>query len=219
MQHEHLSSDSCGPRAPRDAGGCDAGPYGTNPRHADFLTWHQAPQETVDLVPEVRTTHAGLAVASRHGRSACHSRVGARVGIVMVALATSLACATVSGWARSDSRVCRPDAAPRLCVAADPDRSVRVAVGGVTLLPGECATAPSAARGGRLRIDIQGESRRVGVPVRTGAVTVVVVHDAGTEPTVIRDPCEGPVADPSPAGRRGSDVWTLAIASTGQTPG
>ncbi len=105
-------------------------------------------------------------------------------------------CAAREGWQRTDRRSCEEAAAPRVCVAGEPDRAAVVRVGGVALVPGECAAAPRA-RGGRVRVEVEdgrtGSIARRAVRAPRGATTRVTLTDE--RPRVQRrERCSGQVA-------------------------
>ncbi|MBL9100832.1 MAG: hypothetical protein JNL82_07735 [Myxococcales bacterium] len=98
-------------------------------------------------------------------------------------------CAPRAGWQRTDRRTCAADEAPRVCVAADPDRQLVVRAGGETLVPGECMTGPSR-RGGRLRVAVDdgraGRTTWRWVRVGGGQVTTVGLEERRGESRVSR---------------------------------
>jgi len=110
----------------------------------------------------------------------CH-----RLALVGLALtpASGLGCATQTGWAISDVRVCAPKAAPRVCVIGEPDFGHVVGVGDLELLPGECGVAAGPhARGGLSRVSTRGRDgtrRARRVAVRRGAFTLIAVEGDG----------------------------------------
>ncbi len=97
---------------------------------------------------------------------------------VCVGLLVSIDCARDRGWVRSDRRSCSPNEPPRVCVWAAPDAPVVVNVGGVELVPGECAQA-SAGNGRRVKVEVS-DGRKVtrqrqAVRVRPGETLEVAV--------------------------------------------
>jgi len=96
-----------------------------------------------------------IATTCTHLPAVCHGpapTTGAPRGPARAwALALLLAaCAPTRGWERDTARVCADDGPAVVCVQARPDRPVEFDVGGATLLPGECAVAPT--KGGALRV-------------------------------------------------------------------
>jgi hypothetical protein len=94
---------------------------------------------------------------------------------VLVAVVVA-GCAPRAGWQRTDRRACAADEAPRVCVAADPDRPLVVRAGGEALVPGECMSGPSG-RGGRLLVAIDDG--------RAGATTARWVRVGGGQVTTV----------------------------------
>lgn len=85
-----------------------------------------------------------------------------------------------------------------MCVAATPDRSVVVRVGGEALLPGECAASPRA-RGGQIRVVAEdgrgGAARARWVGVRRGTTARVEVTREGRLLRRGRERCSGQVEE------------------------
>lgn len=99
----------------------------------------------------------------------------------MLALLAS-GCASTQGWTLSEARTCERDAAPRVCVQAEPDLGHVLTLADVELLPGECVQAETTGRGGALRVesrDPRDQRRTSWIPIRRGRITTVAVDDRG----------------------------------------
>lgn len=107
----------------------------------------------------------------------------------------SVGCAPRTGWVRID-RVCQASDSPRVCFVAEPDAPLTLEVGGMTLVPGECAQAPKAERASLKIAVVDGrtgerERKRVGAGAgRTATVTAAVTKD-GLDVGVQRRRCDG----------------------------
>jgi hypothetical protein len=89
-------------------------------------------------------------------------------------------CASTQGWTLNEARTCERDAAPRVCVQAEPDHGHVLTLGDIELLPGECVQAEGG--GGALRVATRNprdEERRAWVPVRRGRITDVAIDERG----------------------------------------
>lgn len=107
-----------------------------------------------------------------------------------------LGCAPKTGWERTDQRACAPDAPATLCVDADPDRPLKVDLGGTTLVAGECAVAPEPDASGRLGIvttDGAGQSTKHRIRIARSTMTRVAVDGEGELTLVSRDACDASV--------------------------
>ena len=107
-----------------------------------------------------------------------------------------LGCAPKTGWERTDQRACAPDAPATLCIDADPDRPLKVQLGGATLVAGECAAAPEPDASGRLLVvttDGAGHTRKHRVRVARSTIIRAAVDSEGELTVVSRDPCDGTV--------------------------
>jgi hypothetical protein len=111
--------------------------------------------------------------------------------LLLVSALLASGCASTGGWASSEGRTCEPDAAPRVCVQAEPDYGHVLALGDVELLPGECVSADSEGHGGALRVatrDPRGLRIHGWVTVRRGWITRLAIDEAG-EATADHDRC------------------------------
>lgn len=93
-----------------------------------------------------------------------------------------LACASTQGWTLDASRTCEPDAAPRACVAAQPDHGHVVSLADLELLPGECAAAAATSKPGLLRVtsrDPKGNERSRWVGMRRGRIGELALDGEG----------------------------------------
>jgi hypothetical protein len=98
----------------------------------------------------------------------------------VVAALALVSCALRSGWTVTDARTCAAGSEARVCLVAHPDQSIEAHVGGVALVPGECARAPDGARGGVVTLRVRGgtgSERRQPLLVPRGTTTAVVVVD------------------------------------------
>lgn len=107
----------------------------------------------------------------------------------------SVGCAPRTGWVRID-RVCQASDAPRVCFEAEPDAPLTLEVGGMVLVPGECAEPPETKRAS-LKVAVvdgrTGERHRKGVGAgrgRTARVTAAQTDD-GLDVGVARERCGG----------------------------
>jgi hypothetical protein len=104
------------------------------------------------------------------------------VSTLLLACASMLACASTQGWRLDASRTCERDAAPRACVAAQPDHGHVVELGDLELLPGECAAAAPDAKSGLLRVtsrDPKGRERSRWLAMRRGRIGDLAVDGEG----------------------------------------
>ncbi|MEZ4452199.1 MAG: hypothetical protein R3B09_22225 [Nannocystaceae bacterium] len=96
------------------------------------------------------------------------------------------------GWRRTVQRTCEADDPAILCVDVDPDRPLRVTVGGEAVIPGECVQAP--ARGGSIKVTVRdGESGREAsrrVRARAGRVQTITVREPLKIRLVERERCD-----------------------------
>ncbi len=103
----------------------------------------------------------------------------------------ALGCAPKAGWRRDDRRACGPKEPAVVCVASEPDRGLAFVVGGVEVLPGECAQAPRG--GGRVRVqwtdrDGQLHARSVRAPAHRR--TAVLLRPDGSLQVDARARCD-----------------------------
>jgi hypothetical protein len=104
--------------------------------------------------------------------------------LLLVSALLASGCASTAGWSLSDARTCERDAAPRVCVQAEPDYGhvLVLADVDVEMLPGECMTAQVEGHGGGLRIatrDPRDHRHDDWVMVRRGFVTRLVIDPQG----------------------------------------
>jgi len=73
-------------------------------------------------------------------------------------LVLTTGCVAKTGWERSEQRLCESEGPARVCFQADPDGPLVLEVGGVRIVPGECAEAPQNPgkrdRGGRIALTV-----------------------------------------------------------------
>lgn len=154
-------------------------------------------------VPRARQTVGAKAAVVGRGRghserSACHTaRRWGRAWVLGACAAAVVACAPGAGWQRTTARACDPGGPAVVCVRPEVDRGVTVEVGGATLVPGECARAPSSE--GRARFDVQvrlagGEQVARRVRARPGTMLVLDIEGDGEPEITTRQRCDGMVA-------------------------